>query len=65
MEIRIIGRTKTGKTIVATMIREMLESLGASVTVNDTDKPRHITPGSKPLLGQDVIVTVECIRKGG
>jgi len=64
MEIKIIGKPKTGKTIVATKIVKVLESLGASVMVKDMDNPKYVPPDSKPLAGQKVIVSIEYLPKG-
>jgi len=65
MEIIIIGRPKEGKTIVATRVKELVESLGGSVIWDDVDPPKLNIPRTfKALSYADMVkITVRDRRE--
>jgi len=58
MEIIITGDPKSGKTIVATAIKQVLEGLGVSVTTCNLGKYKFAPSGCKPLANLAVNITV-------
>ena len=59
MEIIVTGPSNIGKTVVATLIRDIVECLGAETVWNDVDAPKYVPSDAKILEGRIIKITVK------